>query len=123
MTAEKLIKYNTSIRLYIKSDILSVYSYISGGAIVAQTKRIMISLPNTLLQEVDGIVSKEKINRSFLIREAMCLYIKEMKKRQIRERLQSGYVEMSKINLSLANEAVEAENEAVETIESMVRGA
>jgi CopG family transcriptional regulator/antitoxin EndoAI len=90
---------------------------------VAQTKRIMISLPNTLLQEVDGIVSREKINRSHLIREAMCFYIKEMKKRQIRERLQMGYVEMSKINLSLANEAVQAENEAVETIESMVSGA
>lgn len=90
---------------------------------MAQTKRIMISLPNTLLQEVDGIVSREKINRSHLIREAMCFYIKEMKKRQIRERLQVGYVEMSKINLSLANEAVQAENEAVETIESMVSGA
>ncbi len=90
---------------------------------MAQTKRIMISLPNTLLQEVDGIVSREKINRSHLIREAMCFYIKEMKKRQIRERLQMGYVEMSKINLSLANEAVQAENEAVETIESMVSGA
>jgi len=34
-----------------------------------------------------------------------------------------GYVEMSKINLSLANEAREAENEAVETIETMVSGA
>lgn len=90
---------------------------------MAQTKRIMISLPNTLLQEVDGIVSKEKINRSYLIREAMAMYIKEMKKRQIRERLQTGYVEMSKINLSLANEAVEAENEAVDTIESLVSGA
>ncbi len=90
---------------------------------MAQTKRIMISLPNTLLQEVDGIVNQEKINRSHLIREAMCLYIKEMKKRQIRERLQMGYVEMSKINLCLANEAVQAENEAVETIETMVSGA
>lgn len=90
---------------------------------MAQTKRIMISLPNTLLQEVDGIVSKENVNRSHLIREAMCLYIKELKKRQIRERLQLGYVEMSKINLSLANEAMEAENEAVETIESLVSGA
>ena len=77
----------------------------------------MISLPNTLLQEVDGIVSKEKVNRSYLIREAMCMYISEMRKRQIREKLQDGYIEMSNINLLLANEAVQAENEAVETIE------
>jgi len=90
---------------------------------VAQTKRIMISLPNTLLQEVDGIANQENINRSQLIREAMRFYINELKKRQIRQRLQLGYVEMSKINLSLANEAVEAENEAVRTIETMVGGA
>ncbi|HOB34223.1 MAG: ribbon-helix-helix protein, CopG family [Firmicutes bacterium] len=94
-----------------------------GGADVAQTKRIMISLPNTLLQEVDGIANQENINRSQLIREAMRFYINELKKRQIRQRLQLGYVEMSKINLSLANEAVEAENEAVRTIETMVGGA
>lgn len=90
---------------------------------MAQTRRIMISLPNSLLQEVDGIVRKHNINRSHLIREAMCLYITEMKKRQIREKMQSGYVEMSKINLTLANEAVEAENEAVDAIEQLVSGA
>ena len=89
---------------------------------MAQTKRIMISLPNTLLQEVDGLVSKQNMNRSHLIREAMCMYISEMRKRQIREKLQEGYLAMSKINLSLANEAVQAENEAVQTIESMVSG-
>lgn len=82
----------------------------------------MISLPNTLLQEVDGLVSKQNMNRSHLIREAMCMYISEMRKRQIREKLQEGYLAMSKINLSLANEAVQAENEAVQTIESMVSG-
>lgn len=90
---------------------------------MAQTRRIMISLPNSLLQEVDGIVRKQKINRSHFIREAMCLYITEMKKRQIREKMQSGYVAMSKINLTLANEAVEAENEAVDAIEQLVSGA
>lgn len=90
---------------------------------MAQTKRIMISIPSALLQEVDGIVQKENMNRSHLIREAMYLYIQEMKKRQIREKLQMGYVEMSKINLTLANEAVAAENEAVEAIEQLVSGA
>jgi len=90
---------------------------------VAQTRRIMISVPSTLLQEMDGIVEREKMNRSHLIREAMSLYIRELKKRQIREMLQNGYVEMSKINLTLANEAVAAENEAVAVIEQLVSGA
>lgn len=90
---------------------------------MAQTRRIMISLPNTLLQEVDGIVRQERINRSYFIREAMCMYISELRRRQIREKLQEGYLAMSQINLLLANEAVQAENEAVKTIESMVGGA
>jgi len=45
------------------------------------TKRIMISLPEYLLEEVDGIVQEEKLNRSELIRQAMKLYLVERKKR------------------------------------------
>ena len=34
-------------------------------------KRIMISLPQNLLNEVDGVVKTEKMTRSGFIREAM----------------------------------------------------
>lgn len=47
---------------------------------MAETKRIMISLPNSLLEEVDDIVSMESKNRSEFIREAMKLYLRERKK-------------------------------------------
>jgi len=79
---------------------------------LAETKRIMISLPNHLLEEVDGIVATEKRTRSDFIREAMRLYLEEREKRDIRERMQRGYMEMAKLNLRLANEAFEVENEA-----------
>ncbi|KNF09183.1 hypothetical protein CLPU_4c02290 [Gottschalkia purinilytica] len=69
---------------------------------MAETKRIIISLPNSLLEEVDGIVSIEKKNRSEFIREAMKLYLRERKKIQIKERMKSGYREMSQINMALA---------------------
>jgi len=82
----------------------------------------MISLPNNLLQEVDGIVASENRTRSDFIREAMRLYLQEREKRQIRERMQKGYMEMAKINLRLANEALEAENEANMIAELMVGG-
>lgn len=88
-----------------------------------KTKRVMISLPQTLLNEVDGIVSSEKKNRSEFIREAMRLYILERKKKEIRKKMQAGYREMAQINLSLANEAVEVENEANRLLEEMVTGA
>lgn len=89
---------------------------------MARTKRIMISLPQTLLKEVDGVVELEKRTRSEFIREAMKLYLQERKKRQIRERMQEGYMEMARLNLALANEAINAENEADRLAEEMVSG-
>ncbi len=89
---------------------------------MAETKRIMISLPQNLLTEVDGIVALEKRTRSEFIREAMKLYLQERKKRQIRERMQKGYLEMAKINLALSKEAVYAENEAGRILEELVSG-
>lgn len=79
---------------------------------MAQTKRIMISLPDSLLEEMDGLVTAENRNRSELIREAMHLYLQEVKRQQIREKLKQGYLEMAKTNLLLAEEALSAENEA-----------
>ncbi len=89
---------------------------------MARTKRIMISLPHSLLQEVDGVVQSEKKTRSEFIREAMKLYLRERKKKQIRERMQEGYLEMARLNLSLANEALVAENEADRTARELING-
>ena len=89
---------------------------------VHNTKRIMISLPDHLLQEVDGIVEKENSNRSEFIRQAMKLYLMERKKRQLRESMQRGYMEMAKINLHLAVEAFQAEDDADDTLDRLVSG-
>lgn len=86
------------------------------------TKRIMISLPDHLLQEVDGIVELENSNRSELIRQAMKLYLMERKKRYLRESMQRGYMEMAKINLHIASEAFQAEEDAGSTVNRLVSG-
>lgn len=76
----------------------------------AQVKRIMISLPDSLLAEVDNIVEEESVNRSEFIREAMKLYIAERKRRILREQMKKGYLEMAKLNLALAIEYQRIEN-------------
>jgi len=81
---------------------------------VADLKRIMISLPDNLLEEVDGIVALEKKNRSEFIREAMRLYIEERKKTYLREQMRKGYQEMALINLTLAQEGIKSEEEVQE---------
>jgi CopG family transcriptional regulator/antitoxin EndoAI len=82
----------------------------------------MISLPDNLLQEVDGIVAKENSNRSEFIRQAMKLYLMDRKKRYIRESMQRGYMEMAKINLTMASEAFYAEEDAEDTLGRLVSG-
>jgi CopG family transcriptional regulator/antitoxin EndoAI len=69
---------------------------------VAELKRIIVSLPNNLLEEVDGIVALENRNRSEFIRDAMRLYIKEREKIRMREQLKNGYMQMAEINVKFA---------------------
>jgi CopG family transcriptional regulator/antitoxin EndoAI len=105
--------------------IFLVVWWIVGGAWIvsnANTKRIMISIPQHLLQEVDGVVQKENSNRSELIRQAMKMYLRERKKRHIRETMRKGYMEMASINLNMASEAFLAEEEADHTLVRLVSG-
>ncbi|NLY77569.1 MAG: ribbon-helix-helix protein, CopG family [Tissierellia bacterium] len=74
---------------------------------MAETKEIMISLPDSLLKEVDFIVSMEKKNRSEFVKEAMKFYLREKRRMEVSERLKDGYLEMSKINAALAEIGLE----------------
>lgn len=78
-------------------------------------KRIMISVPDQLLREFDGIVSDENKNRSEFIREAMKFYIIERRRRILQEQMKKGYQEMGSINLSIARECFGMENEAFDS--------
>lgn len=81
------------------------------------SKRIVISLPTSLLEEVDGIINLENKNRSELIREAMRFYLEEKKKSRLREQMRIGYQEMAQLNLALARESCYCEEEASILIE------
>jgi len=89
---------------------------------MAELKKILISLPNSLLAEVDEMVSIENMNRSEFIREAMKLYIREKQKIQMRERMKNGYKEMALINAELTEVGINFERQALETYESILSG-
>ena len=76
---------------------------------MAELKKILVSLPDTLLEEVNTYVSESGLSRSELIREAMKEYISHRKKMEIRERLKKGYELMSAINLEWAEACFEAD--------------
>lgn len=76
------------------------------------SKRIIITVPEKLLCEVDDITMLECKNRSELVREAIRFYLGERKKKLVLEQMKKGYLEMAEINLSLAAEDLGVENEA-----------
>lgn len=78
---------------------------------MAELKKIIISLPDNLLKEIDRFVSVEKTNRSEFVREAMKLYIKERRKIEMRDRMKKGYQEMAEINMKLAEICFDADSE------------
>ena len=78
---------------------------------MAQYKKILISVPDNLLEELDIMVSNEKTNRSMIVREAMSLYIREKHKVEVSDKMKRGYEEMAEINLRLAEGCLGADND------------
>ncbi len=76
---------------------------------MSRQRKILISVPDSLLTEVDDFANSQNINRSEFIREAMRLYIKERRKTEMYARMKKGYEEMAEINLDIAEFCVSAD--------------
>ncbi len=88
-----------------------------GRVILSQLKKVLITVPEPLLSEVDRICDSEKSNRSEFVREAMRCYLAEKQKMSNREQLKRGYQEMASINSDIADAFFEAESEALSVCE------
>lgn len=74
---------------------------------MAESRRVTLSLPNSILEEVDVMVPMEYKNMSDFIVDAMKLFIEEKKKSEVVEKLKNGYKEMSQLNLRIAEMGLE----------------
>jgi len=84
-----------------------------GGTVMAETKKILISLSENLLNQVDVLASVDNKNRSELVRDAMKYYLKERRRIELREALKKGYLEMAELNLEMARQNLEVDNELI----------
>lgn len=87
---------------------------------MGQTKKILVSVPDNLLREVDEIVALESRNRSEFIRESMRLYIRERNKLRVHEQMKKGYEEMAKLNLMMAEDALDEDGTTLNRYESIL---
>jgi len=72
---------------------------------VPASRRIIVTISENLLSEVDDCMMREKRNRSEIVREAIVYYLQCRKKEMMVEYMKRGYIEMAPINLTIACEA------------------
>lgn len=84
------------------------------------SKRIIITVPETLLFEMDNITITESKNRSEIVREAIRFYLNERRRLLLREQMKKGYLEMAEINLSIACENIGEEEALVNCLEKLL---
>ncbi|MDP9728024.1 CopG family ribbon-helix-helix protein [Alicyclobacillus tolerans] len=89
---------------------------------MSDSKRVVVYVPEQLLEQVDVVASKSRESRSEIVRAALTKYVQEERKYQIRKMMQQGYQEMGRLNLCLASEAFSVEQEAGGTVERLVSG-
>ena len=65
-------------------------------------EKIIFTLPDSLISEVDHIVQMENSNREDFAKAAFQFYITQKRRIDVKESMIKGYKEMGQINLSLA---------------------
>ncbi len=83
-------------------------------------RRISVTLPDFLVEETDTIASSLNRSRSEFIALAVKSYISEYKKIEQKEQMKKGYLEMGKINLSLANSSLLSDESACKIYEDFL---
>ena len=56
---------------------------------MSDLKKVIVTLPEELLVQVDSLSKQEGMSRSATVRDALSLYLEEQKKIRIRERMKS----------------------------------
>ena len=75
-------------------------------------QRVMITIPPSLLQQVEEMAAKTNFNRSQLIREALEQYLEAQRRQELRELLKEGYLYRAEESQRRAQEFLIAEQEA-----------
>ena len=84
---------------------------------MAAQKKILVSLPEGLLEEADAAAARSGINRSEFIRRAMRQSLDLLHTMETRERMRRGYEEMAGINLEWSRIGLSADTKILDKYE------
>lgn len=88
----------------------------------SEKRKISVTLPDLLLEEVDALASSINRSRSELIALALKKYLNEKKSVELKKQLKKGYLEMGDINLSIAEESLLSDESACKIYEEFIIG-
>lgn len=71
---------------------------------MTRMKRVVVVLPEDVLEDLDLLAAGTCGRRSEIIREACIRYLDELKRIKLREQMKLGYQEMAELNVFLAEE-------------------
>ena len=77
---------------------------------MSHNKKILISLPDNLVSEIDVLATAGKTDRNALLLEAVKGYVARQKSAYTAEMLKKGYEEMADINVEIAELCLEQDN-------------
>ena len=83
-------------------------------------RRISVTLPDFLVEETDRIASSLNRSRSEFIALAVSHYINENRKIELKEQMKKGYLDMGRINLSLAEDSLLSDESAYKVYEEFL---
>ena len=83
-------------------------------------RKISVTLPGLLVEELDKISSTLNRSRSEMIALALKRYVGEIQQIELREQMKKGYLEMGEINLELAEESLISDENACDIYEKFL---
>ena len=83
-------------------------------------RKISVTLPDFLVEETDKMASSLNRSRSEIVALAIHKYLKETDKIELKEQMKKGYLEMGKINLSLAEDFLLSDESAYKIYEDFL---
>ena len=69
-------------------------------------EKIILSIPNDLLQDVNLVSERLKKNRSQLIRQAIAEFLNQIKQKEFEELMAEGYQESSSMNSDIIKDSL-----------------
>lgn len=84
---------------------------------MTQHKKVLISVPSALLDQLDDFAKQLGTSRNEAVRIAIRQYLVEKKREDIETRLKEGYLSMAKFNSDYAEKCFDADCECIASYE------